>query len=234
LNEKYPFVSVIIPTLNKEKYIETTLLSIKNQDYKGKYEIIVVDSNSKDMTVKIARKYADKVIVTKRRGVSVGRNIGAEVAKGEILIFVDADTTLLPNVISKVVGHLRRKKVVGVVVPILCDNLKDWFISILVEVSYYTLSKLNLHPLRGCCFGCKRDVFFKVGCFDEKLHLAEDIELGSRIKKIGKIEYITDTYAIGSSRRLKRLGLFRTICAWPFGYIKIKIFNKQPEYPPVR
>ena len=139
MNEKYPFVSVIIPTLNKEKYIETTLLSIKNQDYKGKYEIIVVDSNSKDMTVKIARKYADKVIVTKRRGVSVGRNIGAEVAKGEILIFVDADTTLLPNVISKVVGHLRRKKVVGVVVPILCDNLKDWFISILVEVSYYTL-----------------------------------------------------------------------------------------------
>jgi glycosyltransferase involved in cell wall biosynthesis len=127
--KKYPFVSVIIPTLNEEKYIETTLLSIKNQDYKGKYEIIVVDSNSKDKTVKIARKYADKVIVTKRRGVSVGRNIGAEVAKGEILLFVDADTTLLPNVISKVVRHLRRKKVVGVVVPILCDNLKDWFIS---------------------------------------------------------------------------------------------------------
>jgi glycosyltransferase involved in cell wall biosynthesis len=232
--KKYPFVSVIVPTLNEEKYIEATLLSIRNQDYKGKYEIIVVDSNSKDRTVEIARKYADKVIVTKRKGVSVGRNIGAKVAKGEILLFVDADTVLSPNVISKVVKHLRRRKVVGVVIPILCDNLKDWFISILGEISYYALSKINLHPLRATCFGCKKKAFFKVGCFDERLHLAEDIELGSRLKKIGKIEYITDAYAIGSSRRVKKWGIIKQLSAWPFGYIKIKIFNKQPEYPPVR
>jgi glycosyltransferase involved in cell wall biosynthesis len=104
LNEKISFCFCYCTTLNEEKYIETTLLSIKNQDYKGKYEIIMVDSNSKDRTVKIARKYADKVIVTKRRGVSVGRNIGARLAKGEILLFVDAYTVLLPNVIRELLS----------------------------------------------------------------------------------------------------------------------------------
>ncbi|MCC5994431.1 MAG: glycosyltransferase [Candidatus Aenigmarchaeota archaeon] len=234
MNEKYPFVSVIIPTLNEEKYIEATLLSIRNQDYKGKYEIIVVDSNSKDRTVEIARKYADKVIVTKRKGVSAGRNIGARVARGEILLFVDADTILLPNVISKIVNHLKKKNIVGVVVPVLSDDFTKNILYTIGDWINYLLSKNNLHLIHAICFGCKRDAFFRVGGFNEQLHVAEDIELGSRIKKIGKVEYIKDTFVITSSRRIKKWSIFKQLNAWPLGYFYFKIFGYQPKYPPIR
>jgi glycosyltransferase involved in cell wall biosynthesis len=232
--KKYPFVSVIIPTLNEEKYITPTLLSIRNQDYKGHYEIIVVDSNSKDRTVKIARKYANKVIVTKRRGVSVGRNIGAKVAKGEILLFVDADTILLPNVISKVVNHLRKKNIVGVVVPILGDDFTKNTFYIISEWVNYILSKINLHLIHAVCFACKKYAFFMVGGFNENLRVAEDIELGSRLKKIGKVEYIKDTFVVTSSRRIKKWSIIKHFNAWTLGYLYFKIFGYQPKYPPIR
>jgi glycosyltransferase involved in cell wall biosynthesis len=232
--KKYPFVSVIIPTLNEEKYIEATLLSIRNQDYKGKYEIIVVDSNSKDRTVEIARKYADKVIITKRKGASVGRNIGARVARGEILLFVDADTILLPNVISKVANHLKKRDNIGIVVPVLVDDFNKNVLYIMGMWANYILSKGNLHPVTTVCFACDREVFFMVGGFNEKLHVAEDIELGSRLKKIGKVKYITDTFVISSSRRIKRWGIIRQLNSWLLGYFYFKTFGYQPKYPPIR
>ena len=71
----YPSVSVIVPTLNEEKYLESCLKSIKNQDYQGEYEIIVSDGGSKDKTLKIAKKYADKVITCDKKGIAYGRNI---------------------------------------------------------------------------------------------------------------------------------------------------------------
>ncbi len=231
---KNPLVSVIIPTYKEEKYIEATLRSIKNQDYKGKYEIIVVDSNSRDRTVEIAKKFADKVVITKKRGVSVGRNIGAKISKGNLLIFVDADTILLPNVITKVVKHLRKKSVVGVVVPIICDDLVDNIFYFTASWVYYLLTKLRLHPVYAVCFGCKREAFFQVGGFDERLHVGEDIDLGSRLKKLGDVEYIKDTFAITSSRRIKRWKVFKQLKAWPLGYFSFKLLNKQPKYPPVR
>jgi glycosyltransferase involved in cell wall biosynthesis len=232
--KKYPFVSVIIPTLNEEKYIEATLLSIRNQDYRGKYEIIVVDSNSKDRTVKVARKYANKVVVTKRRGIAVGRNIGARVAKGEILLFVDADTILLPNVISKVVNHLKKKNIVGFVVPILVYDFSKNILYIMGIWANYILSKANLHPVTTVCFACNKSAFFMVGGFNEKLHVAEDIELGSRLKKIGKVKYIKDTFVISSSRRIKKWGIIRQLNAWLLGYFYVKTFGYQPKYPPIR
>ena len=94
------FISIIIPTLNEEKYIENTLKALKNQDYNGKYEIIVADGMSKDRTVKIAQKYADKVIKVKKPGISAGRNAGAGIAKGGIFLFIDADTIVFPNLFN--------------------------------------------------------------------------------------------------------------------------------------
>jgi glycosyltransferase involved in cell wall biosynthesis len=60
-------VSVIVPTYNEERYIKFCILALKNQDYNGEYEIIVSDGGSKDNTVKIARKLADKVIICKKK-----------------------------------------------------------------------------------------------------------------------------------------------------------------------
>jgi len=228
------FISIIVPTLNEEKLIGNCLKSIKNQDYEGEYEIIVADGKSKDRTVKIAKKYADKVIITKKRGISVGRNAGAKVAKGDILLFVDADTLLLPNVISEVVKHLNKKNVAGVSVPIIGDDIKKNFLYLTSMGLYYLLAKIKLQPIYAVCFACRKKSFLEVNGFDEGLRVAEDVELGERLKKIGKINYITSTFVITSARRLNKWGVWKQLNAWPFGYIKYKLLKKAPEYMPIR
>jgi glycosyltransferase involved in cell wall biosynthesis len=118
-------VSIIIPTLNEEKYIESTLKALKNQDYKGKYEMIVADGLSKDNTVKIAKKYVDKVVLVKEKGIAKGRNAGAKVAKGNILLFIDADTILLFNGLTELIEPFKRKNIVGVTCPIIPISQKQ-------------------------------------------------------------------------------------------------------------
>lgn len=84
-------MSIIIPTLNEEKFLPRLLDSIKKQDSKD-YEIIVADAGSKDATVEIAKKYRCKIV---QGGLPAkGRNEGAKIAQGDLLLFLDADVQL--------------------------------------------------------------------------------------------------------------------------------------------
>ncbi len=83
-------ISVVIPAFNEEKYIETCLKSLRNQKFDGNFEIIVADDSSEDNTVKIAEKYADKVVVHQRGSISYGRQKGAEAARYPAIAFSDS------------------------------------------------------------------------------------------------------------------------------------------------
>jgi len=107
---KLPSVSIIVPTLEEEVNIEKCLQSLLAIDYSNK-EIIVADGGSKDKTAEIARKYPVKVIVDKSLpenwiGKSYGCHIGYLAAKGEILLFTDADTTHTKESLKIAVSHL--------------------------------------------------------------------------------------------------------------------------------
>src|SRR3990172_3737337 len=85
-------ISIIIPTYNEENYIEKCLKSLSNQTLpRNKYEIIIVDGGSKDRTIDIARKYVDKVIRQKSKGVGGARNDGVNAAKYGVIATTDAD-----------------------------------------------------------------------------------------------------------------------------------------------
>lgn len=88
-----PFtVSVIIPVKDRENHLYSCLKHLAQQDIdKSLYEIIVVDDNSSDNSVKIAEKYSDKVIISDGKGPAYARNLGLQVAKGDFIIFVDSD-----------------------------------------------------------------------------------------------------------------------------------------------
>ena len=100
-------LSIIIPTLNEEKYLPKLLESIKKQNIKS-YEIIVADSNSNDKTREIARKFGCKV-VKGRKNPGSGRNNGAKVAKGSILFFIDADCYIEDNFLQKALNKTKDK-----------------------------------------------------------------------------------------------------------------------------
>jgi len=109
-----PKFSVIIPTRNEEEYVGKALKSVIRQTVSRKeMEIIVCDAESSDKTVKTARKYADKIIVKKTRNPAQGRNLGAKIAKGEILMFLDADSELGRNSLRKINEVIKKGYVAG-------------------------------------------------------------------------------------------------------------------------
>ncbi|WP_258085051.1 glycosyltransferase family 2 protein [Thermococcus thermotolerans] len=85
-------ISVIMCVKNREKEVERALKSVKKQ--KGVLEIIVVDGNSTDRTIEIARKYTDKIYSDEGKGLAYARQLGAEKAKGEYIAYIDSDTEL--------------------------------------------------------------------------------------------------------------------------------------------
>lgn len=100
-------VSVIVPVYNDEEYIQTSISSIINQEFSETYEIIVVDDGSTDNSLDIAQELLSKadipykLVHQRNSGVSVARNHGIEVSRGDYLVFVDSDDYILTNHLSE-------------------------------------------------------------------------------------------------------------------------------------
>jgi glycosyltransferase involved in cell wall biosynthesis len=108
-----PFVTVIIPTYNSAHTIHITLDSLKRQSYKN-IEIIVVDDGSTDNTKDILKDYNVKYLQQKNQGPAGARNLGLKHAKGEIIVFTDADCKVPTHFISAFISGYERYNVAGV------------------------------------------------------------------------------------------------------------------------
>ncbi|MEM5815140.1 MAG: glycosyltransferase [Candidatus Aenigmatarchaeota archaeon] len=240
---KNPKFSIIIPTLNEEKYIENTLLSIKWQNFDLPYEIIVSDSNSKDKTIEIAKKYANKIVITNKKGIALGRNLGAKYAEGEYLLFVDADTILLPNALKEIYKEIKRKKVTLVSLPVLPS---EFDMTILLYYAFYdvfskTTVKLKNPQIAGMVICCKRKDFIQVGGFNEEYNIVEDYDFSSKIGKLGEVKIVDLSLALTSPRRILKWGKLNGAVKYLLLYIAYvsgikKLVNKLGSsiYKPVR
>ena len=106
-------ISIIIPTLNEEKHIGNCLSLLKKQ-MKQNDEIIVIDSYSKDNTVKIAKSYGVKIIQQPKKGIGLAKTSGAAIAKNDILVFLDADCSPSDDFIQRIKRHFEDEKVIAV------------------------------------------------------------------------------------------------------------------------
>ncbi len=110
--------SVVVPAYNEEAFISATLRSLRRQDYRGAYEIIVVDNASTDATAEIARSFGVRVVSEPAAGVCQARQRGLTEAAGEIAISVDADTIYPSDWLSRIDGSFgSRPGVVAVAGP---------------------------------------------------------------------------------------------------------------------
>ena len=97
------FISVIIPVYNGKETLGHCLKSVLKSSYPN-FECIVVDDHSTDNTVEIAESFNVKIkSLNRQRGAAHARNRGAENAQGDILLFIDADVTIYPDSLVKVV-----------------------------------------------------------------------------------------------------------------------------------
>src|SRR3990172_5795106 len=102
-------ISVIIPTLNEESHIEKTLRSVMKQE--GDYEVYVVDGGSIDNTVAIAKRYTKAI--NSKRGRAIQMNASARLCKGDVLLFLHADTLLPDNGFREIRKRMNDTTVAG-------------------------------------------------------------------------------------------------------------------------
>lgn len=205
----YMLLSIIIPTRNEENYLSDLLKSIRMQNFPAyDYEIIVADNKSKDRTKEIARKYKCKIIQGGLPG--PGRNFGAKAAKGEILLFLDADTGLLTKSFLKNSINEFKSRHLAVAVPeayVKGKKMDELFFETwnhLVDISQY------LMPYAGgwCIFALKKN-HDKIKGFDEKITLGEDSDYAQRMSKTGVFRMLKSIKVQVSPRRFKKEGYLK-------------------------
>lgn len=201
-------ISIIIPTYNEEKYLPKLLKSIRLQKFKD-YEIIVADHNSRDKTVSIAKKYNCQVVKGGRP--ARARNNGAKIAKGEYLLFLDADVILPRNFLAKVLDEFKKKKIE--IAPTLQKPLSEIEMDkTLYEIHNYLLKNfLPIYLLTvGVAILVTKKLHKKISGFNESLNLNEDNDYGMRARRVAKYGAITGTYVLVSMRRLDKQGRFKS------------------------
>lgn len=208
-------LSIIIPTLNEEKYLPILLKSIKRQNYKD-YEIIVADASSKDKTLDIAKKYNCRII---EGGLPAkGRNNGAKVAKGDILLFLDADIILPSNFFRKALSEFASKKInfgAFILLPYPKNKVSYFFFNNFYNKQAAFFEKFSPHAA-GAATLIRKSVFERLNGYDETVKLAEDHDLAKRAKKIAKFRFLKSTKVFVSDRRFRQDGWSNTIMKYVF------------------
>lgn len=189
---KLPFVSIIVPAHNEEKTIGKTINSILNLDYPiKKIEIILVNDESRDKTVEIAKRYKQvKIINNKHRGIGKASavNSGLRVAKGEFFGIVDADSEVSRNSLKKMMGYFSSRRTGAVISAIKVSNSGRLYTKLQkLEYSFTALARElmsridTLHFSHGVLSVFRTDVIKDLGYFDEN-NLTEDLEIAMRLK----------------------------------------------------
>jgi rSAM/selenodomain-associated transferase 2 len=195
--------SIIIPTLNEEQNIKTCLLAL--QHLRSECEIIIVDGESSDSTQKIATPLADKMIISPK-GRAKQMNNGANQAKGEILIFLHADTYLPKNALQLIQQQICNNRQWGRFDIQLNGNHPMY--KVIAQMMNWR-SRLTGIATGDQVIFVTCQAFVLAGQYPE-INLMEDIVLCKALKKISTPICLKDK-VISSNRRWKHNGLYRTI-----------------------
>jgi rSAM/selenodomain-associated transferase 2 len=194
-------LSVVIPTLDEETNLGATLRSVRLSVPDG--EIVVADGGSRDRTLTVARQLPGVRVITAERGRGPQMNAGARAARGDVILFLHADTHLPPEAGALVAAALHDPVVVGgsFVLGFDASHPLLWLSSL--------PSRLNLPWVTygDQAFFCRREAFEEVGGFPDD-PLFEDVALQSRIRRIGRCVKIRQPVTT-SARRFRRMGVLR-------------------------
>ena len=180
------FISIIIPVYNGGKTIGRCLKSVFNSTYPS-YECVVVDDRSNDDTRQIVQSFDARIIqLDGHSGAAYARNRGAEAARGDILLFIDADVTIYPDCLDKVAKLFEENPGISALFGTYDDqpdgsNFLSQYKNLFHHFIHQT-SREDASTFWTACGAIKKEVFFEVGEFNEKTRMMEDIELGYKLK----------------------------------------------------
>lgn len=224
-------ISVVIPAHNEEKYLARTLDALRGQNY-GWFEVIVVANGCTDRTREVARGKCQRLIVLSQKSLGVARNLGARMARGELLLFLDADTILEPMALRVIAQRFTPADAAGTIrgTPD-CPKLPYRLIYCLKNFVH----RSSIHPGSSGVILCWKDQFVRVGGFDEGLEVRENSELVKRLLRLGRYKYIGAVSATTSMRRYDQCGVHRVVWLWCRLWFESLLCDlHQRRYEPIR
>jgi len=212
-------ISVIIPAYNEEKYLGETLKSIEkaaeflNEKHSAKTEVIVVDNASTDSTSAIALSFGVGIVLETKHNVAAVRNAGSHSAKGDVLVFVDADTTVPEELLWRISECLVSPMCFGGAVD---TDYRPAKASVRVYLQLWRIFGKLAGMAQGATQFCRREVYASLQGYDESLYMGEDVDFYWRMKKLAKREgghvcFIEDIRVVPSTRRFDQWSFWRTL-----------------------
>jgi glycosyltransferase involved in cell wall biosynthesis len=196
-------ISFIIPAHNEEEHLSATLEALRGSTDQASVdwsEIIVVDDDSTDSTADIALSHSVQVISVVKKQISAARNAGAHVAVGDVFIFIDADTIVTAGAIKQAAAAMEQGRTFGGA-SIRFDEPCPRWATVVLPLFLLVYRAAKLAP--GCFFVVRRDLFEKVGGFDESIFAGEETLLARSLKKAGGQYYLGGAKVITSGRKLR-------------------------------
>lgn len=221
--------SIIIPAYHEAETIEATLSSLSGQPG----EVIVVYVGEE--TGEVARRHprTDTVIEDEHEsGPGVARNLGAEAATGDVVLFTDAETVVAPEWVRTHRQHYTDDAVVGVGGPVRprSDAAKHRLLFKLLSDYWYRASwRVGFYQLSGWNCSYRRRVFQTEGGFNPSLPFMEDTELSLRMKEYGELVYDPTCWTATSVRRHEKRGYLSIFLQYAQAYTRHYLLDTEIE-----
>jgi glycosyltransferase involved in cell wall biosynthesis len=194
-------ISFVVPAFNEELELPRSLASIRTAANEANvdYEIIVVDDASTDATANIATRAGAQVVSINRRQIAAARNAGARAARGDILVFVDADTRINAKHIADVVAALNAG-FAGGSARLVADGVIPRWGRIFMKSFCAIYFAVNLGA--GAFLFTSRKNFQAAGGFDEQFFIGEEVYFSFALKRLGRFKVLPGP-VVTSGRKLR-------------------------------
>ena len=193
-------ISFVVPAFNERDYLARTIGAIHDaaRAVGRPYEIVVADDASTDGTGPLAESLGARVVRCENRQIAATRNAGARAASGEVLIFVDADTIVNPDVVAEAVRAID-EGAIGGGAAVEWDGpvALHWRLFVRSLIRFFRLVKFAA----GSFVFCTRGAFEATGGFDESVYATEEIWFSQALKKQGRF-VILEASVLTSARKL--------------------------------
>jgi len=194
-------LSIVVPAYNEERLIARTLAAIFDAIARlgVASEVIVVDDGSTDRTAAIARELGASVVSVEKRQISATRNAGARASSGDMLLFVDADTTVTSEAVRAACEAMRNGAAGGGSAFRFDRPLPvSWRLIDTLGVPLYRIIKMA----SGCFLFCTRQAFEATGGFDESMYAGEEGRMSRALGRVGRFVVLRESVTT-SGRKMR-------------------------------
>jgi glycosyltransferase involved in cell wall biosynthesis len=229
-------ISVIVPAYNEEKLIVETLRSIQASFFAfselgWETELVVCDNNSTDRTAELARQAGAQVVFEPVNQIARARNTGARAASGDWLIFIDADSHPSAALFADVARAIQSGRCLAGGSTVHFDTHIRWARH--AAITWNWISR-TMKYVAGSFIFCEATAFRKLGGFNLKLYVSEEIELSRRLKKLARktgksINILHDHPLVTSARKIHLYSIREYLLFLGFAALKFGKSIKDPK-----